>query len=209
MDIPAFISQFYIEFPHLDRNLTPWAVLTHLEAELAKTITQLSEKDYVIKKGVAIHKSAQIETGVTLKKNTIIGKDCVVKSGAYLRNGVYLCNDVGIGANCEIKQSIIFPKSRIAHLNYVGNSLIGEDVNLEAGSVLANHFNEFKNRTVRVVLNQTIVDTQVGKFGSLIGDHCRIGANAVLNPGSILKKNTVIGRLQHLDQLQEFSRESG
>lgn len=202
-DISYFISGFYREFPHITKHESPWNVIAQLEKIILDKLAELSENEYDIENGVAIHKSAHIENGVTFKKPAIIGKDCLVKAGAYFRNGVYLCTDVGIGANCEIKQSIIFPKSRIAHLNYVGNSIIGNDVNLEAGSVLANHFNEYKNRTVPVILDKTIVDTGVTKFGSLVGDHSRVGANAVLNPGTILSKGSIVGRLEHVDQLKQ------
>jgi NDP-sugar pyrophosphorylase family protein len=205
IDVSTFISGFYGEFPQVAKQETPWNIIAQLENIILDRLAELSENEYDIANKVAIHKSAQIEGGVTFKKPTIIGKDCTVKAGAYFRSGVYLCSDVGIGANCEIKQSIIFPKSRIAHLNYVGNSIIGNDVNLEAGSVLANHFNEYKNRTVRVVQDNAIMDTGVTKFGSLLGDHCRVGANAVLNPGTLLSKSSVVGRLNHVDQLKGFS----
>ncbi len=205
MDISAFIPQFYREFPQVAKQETPWNIIAQLENIIRERLAELSENEYDISNGVAIHKSAQIENGVTFKKPVIIGKDCTVKAGAYFRSGVYLCSDVGIGANCEIKQSIVFPESRIAHLNYVGNSIVGNDVNLEAGSVLANHFNEYKNRTVQVVQDNAIVDTGVTKFGSLLGDHCRVGANAVLNPGTLMAKGSIVGRLEHVDQLKEFS----
>lgn len=202
-DISDFISGFYRELPHIAKHESPWNIITQLENILRLRLAELSSDEYDITDEVAVHKSACIENGVTFKKPAIVGKDCLVKAGAYFRSGVYLCADVGIGANCEIKQSIIFPKSRIAHLNYVGNSIIGNDVNLEAGSVLANHFNEHKNTIVPVVLDNTIVDTGVTKFGSLLGDYCRIGANAVLNPGTILSKGSIVGRLEHVDQLKE------
>ncbi|WP_299534091.1 LpxA family transferase [Ulvibacterium sp.] len=202
MDICAFIPQFYREFPHIAKHESPWHIIEKLDDILRNMLGALSKEEYNFTDEVAVHKSAYVENGVTFKKPAIIGKDCTVKAGSYFRNGVYLCSDVGIGANCEIKQSIIFSKSRIAHLNYVGNSIIGNDVNLEAGSVLANHFNEYKNRTIRVVLDDAIVDTGITKFGSLIGDYGRVGANAVLNPGTLLTPGSVVGRLQHVDQLK-------
>ncbi|WP_422080235.1 DapH/DapD/GlmU-related protein [Ulvibacterium sp.] len=201
MDISTFIPRFYGEFPQAEHT-DPWDIIAQLEDIIRVRLKKLSESEYDIDNGVAVHKSAHIENGVTLKRPVIIGKDCVVKAGSYFRSGVYLCADVGIGTNCEVKQSIIFPKSRIAHLNYVGNSIIGTDVNLEAGSVLANHFNEYKDRTVPVVLDNAIVDTGTTKFGSLLGDHCRVGANAVLNPGTLLSKGSIVGRLEHVDQLK-------
>ena len=73
-----------------------------------------------------------LKSMLPLKKYSIIGERSIIKSGAYLRDGVYIGKEVTNGANCEIKQSMIFNKSRVAHLNYVGNSIIGEGVKLRS-----------------------------------------------------------------------------
>lgn len=201
MNLSTYINNCYLEIPLLKKYKFPWNIITNLN-QIVEFIIQneLSDSEFNVKNGIAIHKSAIIENNVTIKENTIVGKNSIIKSGAYLRNGVLIGKGVNIGANSEIKQSIIFSKSRVAHLNYVGNSIIGEDVNLEAGSILANHFNEFKNKKIQVMIEDKILNTGVTKFGSLIGDESRIGANAVLNPGTILDRKTMIGRLVHVDQ---------
>ncbi len=202
MNLSFYIKTCYSELPILKDYALPWDVISNMNQIIEEILPSLSESEFTIKDNIAIHKLAIIEENVIIKKNTIINEGCVVKSGAYIRDGVFLAKNVNIGANCEIKQSIIFNKSRIAHLNYVGNSIIGTDVNLEAGSVLANHFNEFKNKNIQVVIDNSIIDTKVLKFGSLLGDSSRIGANSVLNPGTILNKNSIIERLTHINQLQ-------
>ena len=146
MNLPTYISNCYKELPLLTEYEFPWEIITHLNQIIESIRHKLLDSEFNIKNGIAIHKSAIVENNVTLKENTIIRENSIIKSGAYIRGGVYIGKGVTIGANSEIKQSIIFSKSRIAHLNYVGNSIIGEDVNMEAGSVLANHFNEFKNK---------------------------------------------------------------
>ncbi len=203
MDIQQYISNCYAEIPELKSHENPWDIIDGLRPLIERLLSNLSNTEFEIKNNIAIHKSAIVEANVAIKEYSIIGEKSLVKSGAYLRDSVYIGKEVSIGANCEVKQSIIFNKSRIAHLNYVGNSIIGEDVNLEAGSILANHFNEYKNRSIRVVVDGSIVDTKTMKFGALLGDCSRIGANAVLNPGTILKGNSVVGRLTHVDQLKE------
>jgi len=202
MDLAVFIKDIYHNFPMLPRELPPWEIIINLENTLEKLLSKLESNYYRITNQVAIHETALVENGVTLKPNTIIGPYCTIKSGSYLRNGVYLVSDVVIGANCEIKQSILFKNSRAAHLNYIGNSMIGEDVNFEAGSILANHFNEREDKNIRVYIEGKVVETNVVKFGSLIGDHSRIGANSVLNPGTILPAKSIIPRLKHVDQLK-------
>lgn len=203
IDLSSYIKNFYTEFPHLKDYNYPWDIISNLNQIVELLSQKLSNKEYKIKNGVAVHNSAIIEDNVTIKKNSIIGENSTVKSGAYIRGGTYIGREVNIGANSEIKQSIILNNSRIAHLNYVGNSIIGENVNLEAGSILANHFNEFKNKKIQVLINDSIIATNVSKFGSLLGDESRIGANSVLNPGTILKSNSIVGRLVHVDQLLE------
>ncbi len=201
MNLSVYINNCYTELPFLKGYKYPWEIISNLNQIIESIQNKLLDKEFNIENGIAIHKTAIIESNVTLKENTIIGENSVIKSGAYIRNGVFIGKGVNIGANSEIKQSIIFNKSRIAHLNYVGNSIIGEDVNLEAGSILANHFNEFKNKKIQVMIDHKIHETNITKFGSLIGDESRIGANSVLNPGTILKKKSIIGRLVHVDQL--------
>jgi len=203
MDLSKYIKNIYSKFPYAKQYENPWDVISNLNQIIESIQSQLPKSEFKIKNGIAIHHLAIIENNVTLKKNTIIGEKSIIKSGAYLRSGVYIGKSVSIGANCEIKQSIIFDKSRIAHLNYIGNSILGEDINIEAGAILANHFNEKKENKIQVVIDNSIIDTYVTKFGSLIGDQSRVGANSVLNPGTILKSNSIVGRLVHVNQLHE------
>lgn len=201
MNISGYIKKFYSEFPKLRGYGNPWTITSDMVKLITLFLTELPASEFDIKNNIAIHKSATIEENVIIKEYSIIREKSIVKSGAYIRNGVYIGKEVLIGANCEVKQSIIFDKSRIAHLNYVGNSIIGEDVNLEAGAILANHFNERENKRIFVNIENSIIDTNSTKFGSLVGDNSRIGANAVLNPGTILNCNSVVGRLVHIDQI--------
>lgn len=204
MDLSQYIANCYTALPLLREYENPWDVTNSLAAIIRDTIQQLSTAEFHISNTIAIHKNAVVESTVTIKEYTIIEDGAIVKAGAYLRDGVYLGRGVSVGANCEIKQSLIFNISRIAHLNYVGNSIIGRDVNIEAGAVLANHFNERENKEIEVLINGKRVTTKATKFGSLLADGCRIGANAVLNPGTVLQKNTVVDRLTHLDQLKHL-----
>lgn len=203
MDISLYIKNCYSWLPILKEYKFPWEAITNLESIIGVLLSAPPGPGFEIKDKIAIHKSAIIEENVVIKEYTIIGENSVVKSGSYLRNGVYVGKEVTIGANCEIKQSIIFNKSSIAHLNYVGNSVVGENVNMEAGSILANHFNERENKEIQVVIGGSVIDTNTVKFGSLVGDGSRIGANAVLNPGTILSSGAIVGRLVHIDQMAE------
>lgn len=197
-----FIEQFPISFaPQTD--LKPWELIGHISSILEDQI-RLLDDNYSVSDGVALHKTAIIENGVVMKGPVIIGADCFIGANAYLRGGVYLGKGSKIGTGCEIKSSIIFNRSNIAHFNFIGDSIIGNNVNFEAGSVTANHFNERADKKIFVVYKSEVFDTKVEKFGALVGDHSKIGANAVLSPGTILEKNSVVRRLELIDQFNDF-----
>ncbi|MEJ1239623.1 DapH/DapD/GlmU-related protein [Chryseolinea sp. T2] len=156
-----------------------------------------------VKNGTAyIHHSANIEPHVTMKGAIIIGPGCFIGSHAYLRGGVFLDEGVVVGPGCEVKSSFIFRRSALAHFNFAGDSIIGENVNMEAGSILANHYNEREDKSIRSLINGEIFLLPVNKFGSFIGDGSKIGANAVLSPGTVLSPNSIVKRLELVEQVK-------
>ena len=197
--IPSFSGLFAKQIA-----LQPWEMTNNLAAIIAEMIPQLNE-DYIVDKGIAIHKSATVEQGAVLKAPVIIGMYCFIGANAYLRGGVYLDSGVKIGTGCEIKSSVIFSNSAIAHFNFIGDSIIGSQVNFEAGSITANHYNEKIDKNITVVYNSNILQTGVNKFGALVGDHSKIGANAVLSPGTILLPHSIVKRLELVDQVNDLN----
>ncbi|KUJ61180.1 LpxA family transferase [Flavobacteriaceae bacterium CRH] len=197
--IDHFIEGFSATFKELHQS-EPWLITNDLKNIIGKMILNLGD-DYVITDQVAIHKSAIIENNVTIKSPAIIGKNCYIGANTYFREGVYLDEAVKIGPGCEIKSSIICSNTAIAHFNYIGNSIIGRNINFEAGSIAANHYNERTVKKISVLYNSEIIETNSDKFGSLIGDNSRVGANAVLSPGTILAKNSIVKRLELIEQV--------
>lgn len=184
-----------------EASLQPWQITDSLEEIILRKLRDLGE-DYGIDNNIAVHKTAIIEKGAMLKGSIIISENCFIGANAYLRGPLFLGSSVKIGPNSEIKQSIVFSNSAIAHFNYVGNSILGRNVNLEAGSICANHYNERQDKTIIVSLGSQLIDTKTTKFGSLVGDNSRIGANAVLSPGTILDQNSIIKRLELVEQVK-------
>lgn len=185
------------KFPLNDRK--PWAIVDDLCTTLDKIIDSLGE-DYVVNDGVAIHKTAVIGHNVTIKSPAIISANCFVGSNSYLRGGVFLAPGAKVGISCEVKTSVLLEGSAIAHFNFIGDSIIGHFVNIEAGAILCNHYNEREDDTVFVHVDGQRISTGLHKFGSLVGDGCRIGANAVLSPGTLLPPNTIVRRLELIEQ---------
>lgn len=196
------ISRFIEAWPtslFASSEFAPWLIVQQAEALISEAISRLG-RDYNVENGFAIHETSKVEAGVVLKGPGIIGPRCLVASGAYLRGGTYLGDDCIIGPSSELKTSFMFAGSKIADLNFVGDSIIGSGVNIEAGAVIANYRNELDDKTIRIAFEGNVIDTGVTKFGALIGDCARIGANAVVAPGALLQPGSRVRRLQLLDQ---------
>lgn len=198
--ISDYAAKFSLLFPKLSDTL-PWTITQSASFIISEKIKTLGE-DYTIRDGIAIHKEARLEEHVIIKSPAIISAGCFIAAHAYLRGGVFLGEQVSIGPGCEVKSSFVMPHTALAHFNFVGDSIVGSFVNMEAGSILANHFNERKEKVIDVLIRQQRISTGINKFGSLLGDGCKIGANAVLSPGSILQPNTTVKRLELIEQVK-------
>ncbi len=194
----TYLKNFLTNFPELEKDL-PWNIVASVQNTILQKIKSLSS-EFKIKQDIAIHKKAQIEENVTLKGPIIISNGCFIGAHAYMRGGVYLGEKSIIGPGCEVKSSLIMSGSALAHFNFVGDSLIGSYVNMEAGSIIANHYNERLDKTIYVMLNKKKTKIEVTKFGALVGDHSKLGANAVLSPGTILLPESVVKRLELVEQ---------
>ena len=194
----TYIRQLAVLFPALNKE-TPWNIISTTSMILQERISTLGS-DFRIFNDVAIHKTVSIDSNAIVKGPAIISAGCFIGAHSYLRGGVFLDENVSVGPACEVETSFIFSNSALGHFNFVGDSLLGAFVNLEAGSVVANHYNERIDKNISVVIDGKYHSTGVEKFGALIGDHCKIGANAVLSPGTILAPNTIVGRLQLVNQ---------
>lgn len=179
--------------------MLPWDITKNLSTVLSDLISRLNN-NYFITDGIAIHKTATVEKGTILKAPIIICDNAFVGANSYIRGGVYLDKSVKIGPNCEIKSSIICSESSIAHFNFIGDSIIGHNVNFEAGALIANYHNDRTDKKIYLFYKSTVIYTGSNKFGALVGDNSKIGANAVLSPGTVLTPYTIVKRLELIDQ---------
>lgn len=179
--------------------LAPWEMVGQAPQIVRALLKGLSAEEFEIVDDIAVHRSAEVEAGAVLKGPLIIGADCLIASGAYLRGGCWVDERCIIGPGAELKTSFVFSGSKLAHFNFVGDSVLGCGVNLEAGSIVCNYRNERADKEVRVNIGGQLVATGCDKFGALIGDQARVGANAVLAPGAILEQGFVVRRGQVFD----------
>lgn len=193
-----YIASFPIQ-QGLIAGLEPWQIPLKLEEIILQMLASMGE-GYILSHQVAVHVTSEIEPGAIIKAPAIIGPGCFIGANAYLRGGVFLGENVVIGPGCEIKSSVICAGSSIAHFNFIGNSLIGCQVNFEAGSIVANHHNDRTDKRIFIrTPHGRIMDTGVTKFGALVGDRCKIGANAVLSPGTVLSPDGIVKRLSLIE----------
>lgn len=180
-------------------HLSPWDLVVNAPERVQQLLTRLPRDAYEIVGDIAIHRTAVVEAEAVLKGPLIIGPGCFIAAGAYLRGGCWLGENCIIGPGAELKSSFIFSGTKLAHFNFVGDSVLGAGVNLEAGSIICNYRNERADKGVNVRVNAVLQPTGCDKFGALLGDGVRVGANAVLAPGALLLPATVIRRLSLYD----------
>lgn len=170
-----------------------WKVLANIGPYLAKLSLGKIEVDipagaFLIDPHlISIGKGTVVEPGAYIKGPCWIGRDCTVRHGAYVRGDVITGNKCVIGHDTEIKHSILLDYAHAAHFAYLGDSIIGNRVNLGAGTKCANL--KLDNHSIKVAYQDNRWDTGLRKFGAVIGDDSQIGCNAVTNPGTLLGKN--------------------
>ncbi len=197
--IEAHIAGFRLSALGEFSGSMPWELTLGSIGIVERLLSGLRE-GYDVTNSVAIHRTSAIENGAVIKGPAIIGPDCFIAAGAYVRGGCWLEANCILGPGAELKSSFVFNGSKLAHFNFVGDSLLGCGVNLEAGSIIANYRNEQAGPSISFFHDGKRFDTGVEKFGALVGDHTRIGANAVVAPGAVLAPATIVKRLSLIDQ---------
>jgi len=131
-----------------------------------------------------------VEDGAMIKGPAIIGKNCHVRHNAYVREDVIVGDECVVGNACELKHALLFNGCQVPHLNYVGDSILGWKVHLAAGAIISNL--KLVAGNVMVEVDGRPFDTGLRKFGALVGDGAELGCNAVLNPGSIIGRGSLV-----------------
>ena len=163
------------------------AQLTALLAELGSRVPDtLAEGVSVDETGGVVHicDGASISECVRIEGPCYVGTGAELRHAAYLRGDSWICAEAVVGHATEVKHSVLLPGAKAPHFNYVGDSLLGGDVNLGAGVKLSNLRNDGRNVLVRGLGDP--VDSGLRKFGAILGEGTGLGCNAVTNPGVVL-----------------------
>jgi NDP-sugar pyrophosphorylase family protein len=135
---------------------------------------------------ITIEKGSVIEPGAYIKGPCYIGKNCTIRHGAYIRGNLITGDGCVIGHDTEIKNAIFLNQVHAAHFAYVGDSILGNRVNLGAGTKCANL--KFDKQAIILNVDGNKIETGLKKFGAVLGDDVQTGCNVVTNPGTILGK---------------------
>jgi NDP-sugar pyrophosphorylase family protein len=165
-------------------------IAAYLAAHLRPGLHNLCEGVAYVGERVFIGEGTMLEDGAMIKGPAIIGANCRIRHNAYVRENVIIGDGCIVGNSTEIKNSLLFNNAQAPHFDYVGDSILGCKAHVGAGVVLSN-FTLF-GATVTVEIDGKPFDTGLRKFGALLGDGCEIGCNAVLSPGSIIGRNSII-----------------
>jgi NDP-sugar pyrophosphorylase family protein len=165
-------------------------ISTYLQFRLKPGIYgRLAGKPF-ISGAVFIGRGTVIEHGAMIKGPAWIGEGCEIRNGAYIRENVVVGNGVVLGNSSEFKNCLIFDEAQIPHFNYVGDSILGYKAHLGAGAILSNV--RLDHAPVSVSAPEGKIATGLKKFGAIVGDRAEIGCNAVLSPGSIIGRDSIV-----------------
>lgn len=176
----------------------PWEILSSLEDIVLCLIEKLDKSEFIAQSSdVFIHKSVKVFPGAYIYGPTIIYANSEIRPGAFIRGNVLIGENCVIGNSSEIKNSIIFDNVEVPHLNYVGDSILGFKSHMGAGSVASNEKSDKTNVIVKCHCGKNF-DTNLNKLGVVLGDYAEVGCNSVLNPGTIIGRNSIIYPLSNV-----------
>lgn len=171
-----------------------WDILPKIAAYLKKNLPKGTKGKLVgapiLGKDVYLGEGTVVEPGAYIRGPAWIGKNCEIRHGAYLRENVIAGDGCVLGNSSEFKNCVLLAGAHAPHFNYVGDSILGRDVNLGAGVILSNY--RLDGQVIRVQKEGHLIETGLRKFGAIVGDRASVGCNAVLNPGSLVASDAKI-----------------
>ena len=174
-----------------DGKTYPWEVLADIGDFILKLGPTLPAEEFDHPaEDIWIHKSVSVAKTATLTGPLIIDADTEVRPGAFVRGKAIVGKNCVVGNSTELKNVVLFNTVQVPHYNYVGDSVLGTHSHMGAGSITSNVKSD---KTLVVVKDEEEqIETGLKKFGAMIGDYVEVGCNSVLNPGTVIGRNTNI-----------------
>lgn len=177
----------------LEKEFYYFNILPKLKNLIISLGEVLNQNDYIhYRKDIWLHKTAIIDKHCKLIGPLIVGRNSELRFSSFIRGNVLIGDNVVIGNSVEVKNSIIFDQVKIPHLSYVGDSILGYNVHIGAGTILSNV------RLDKHKIKIGEIQTSLNKCGSIIGENVEIGCSCVINPGTIIYENQVIKPLSNI-----------
>lgn len=177
--------------PLLEKYTYPWEVLPHIEEFILELGKSLNIEEYEqIGENVWIHKSAKVYKSAYIGENCIICEGAEVRHCAFIRKNAIIGKNAVVGNSTELKNVILFNNVQVPHYNYVGDSILGFKSHMGAGSITSNIKSDKK--LIIIKDGEQKIETGMKKIGAMVGDNVEVGCGSVLNPGTIIGKNTNI-----------------
>lgn len=167
----------------------PWEALKGISNLIIELGNKLDKNEYnLVNENVWIHKTAKIFPSAYINGPCIIGKNTEVRHSAFIRGAALVGDGCVIGNSVELKNVIIFNNVQVPHFNYVGDSILGYKSHMGAGSITSNVKSD---KSLVVIHNkENNIETNLKKVGAFLGDYVEVGCNSVLNPGTIIGRNS-------------------
>ena len=168
----------------------PWEALGRIKTAVLAVGASLDEKEYDHPaEDVWIAKSAAVAPTATIMGPCVIGPETEVRPGAFLRGSILVGEGCVVGNSTELKNCILFDGVQVPHYNYVGDSILGYKAHMGAGAITSNVKGDKKKV---VVHGEENYETGCKKFGAMLGDYAEIGCNSVLNPGTVIGRDSQV-----------------
>lgn len=167
----------------------PWELLLQIKDYIFELFKQKIDGYTFLLKDVLVGENVKIYPGATLEGPAIIGSRTEIRPGAFIRGSLITGEGCVIGNSSELKNSILLDGVQVPHYNYVGDSVLGNRAHMGAGSICSNLKADGKNVIIKADRNY---ETGLRKVGAFLGDGADIGCGCVLNPGTIVGKNTSV-----------------
>lgn len=168
----------------------PWEALEGIENMLLSLGAQLPEAEFTqISPQVWVHKTAKVAPTAHLGGPCIIGADTQVRHCAFIRGSAMIGDGCVVGNSTELKNVILFDGVQVPHYNYVGDSILGYKAHMGAGAVTSNVKSD---KSPVVIHGAEEIPTGRKKVGAMLGDHVEVGCNSVLNPGTVIGRNSSV-----------------
>ena len=168
----------------------PWEALPGIKDMIVQLGETLDKEQYEeVQPQVWVHKTAKVFASAYLGAPCIIGANTEVRHCAFIRGSALVGENCVVGNSVELKNVILFDNVQVPHYNYVGDSILGYKAHMGAGSITSNVKSD---KSLVVIHGKEEIPTGIKKVGALVGDHVEVGCNSVLNPGTVIGRNSSI-----------------